>query len=318
MTRFNLKIRNELRCNLCHGPKIEEVIIKRGLYEVGRLEQVEDYSDVPEPKKPLGIRAYGISGSTLRKESESITGVNPGNKAVYSIETGRVSVESEVFGAGGCGGGGDCYCGGGGGGGGDEGVAICLIIVLAVMIAFTIVWFIVMLAFSIMTIGGFFKRRFRTLVVVEKENKEFIGKLAAATVQKRGVLDYSFGHLEYDDWMTHTFRLYHRLKLIRQVGFFFGFWWAVVEIAFKLNEYINHQGGYNLWPLRYVMIAIFLPLLLYSPILEIQFRHNFEAGDEMIQRLVSHEPAYSPDQPMMFSETPIAVGRISPNGTKKD
>ena len=279
---------------------------------------MENYSDVSEPKKPIGMRAYGISGSTLRKEIESITGVNPGNNAVYSKETGRVSVESEVFGAGSCGGGGDCYCGGGGGGGGDEGVAICLIIILAVMIALAIVWFIVMLAFSIMTIGGFFKRRFRTLVVVENENKEFIGKLAAATVQRGGVLDYSFGQLEYDDWMTHTFGLFHRLKLVRQAGFFFGFWWGVIEIAFKLNEYINHQGGYNLWPLRYVMIAVFLPLLFYSVILEIQFKHAFEDGDEMIQRLISHEPSYSPDQPMMFSETPIEAGRISSNGTKKD
>ena len=72
---------------------------------------MENYSDVSEPKKPIGMRAYGISGSTLRKEIESITGVNPGNNAVYSKETGRVSVESEVFGAGSCGGGGDCYCG---------------------------------------------------------------------------------------------------------------------------------------------------------------------------------------------------------------
>ncbi|MFX1578085.1 MAG: hypothetical protein ACFFBJ_00410 [Promethearchaeota archaeon] len=277
---------------------------------------MEDYSEVSEPEKPLAIRAYGISGKTLRKEIESITGVNPGNNAVYTKETGRISVESEVFGGGSCGGGGDCYCGGGGGG--DEGVAICLIVILALMIALAIVWFIVMLAFSIMTIGGFFRRRFRTLVVVEKENKEFIGKLAVITEQKRGILEYSFEHYEYDDWMTRTFGLYKRLKLIRQVGLFFGFWWGFIEVAFKLNEYIMGVGGYNLWPLRYVMIVIFLPLLLYSPVLEIQFRRIFETGDEMVMRLTSHEPSYSPNQPMMFSESPIETGRIAPNGTKKD
>jgi hypothetical protein len=273
---------------------------------------VDHYSEVSEPEKPLAIRAYGISGSTLKEEIENITGVNPGSNAIYSKETGRVSVTSEAFGDGSCGGGGDCYCNGGGGGG-DEGVVICLIIILAVMIALTLVWVIVMFAFSIMTIGGFFKRRFRTLVIVENENKEFIGKLAVATVQKRGVLEYSFEHHEYDDWMTRAFGLFNRLKLI-----FFGFWWGFIEVAFKLNEIVTGQGGYNLWPLRYLMIAIFLPLLLYSPILEMQFRGIFETGEETILRLTSHEPSYSPDQPMMFSETPIEVGKISASGAKKD
>ena len=274
------------------------------------------YSDVSEPGKPLAIRAYGVSGSTLKKEIESITGVNPGSNAVYSMETGRVSVASEAFGSGGCGGG-DCYCGGGGGGG-EEGVIICLIIIAAIMIALTIVWAIVMLAFSIMTIGGFFKRRFRTLVIVENENREFIGKLAMITVQKRGVLEYPFEHLEYDEWMTRAFGMYNRLKHLRQASIFFGFWWGFIEVAFKLGDLILDQGGYNLWPLRYVMIAIFLPLLLYSPILEIQFRGLFDTGDEMVMRLINHEPSYSPNQPMMFSETPIEVGRISETGAKAD
>ena len=274
------------------------------------------YSDVSEPKKPLAIRAYGVSGSTLKKEIETITGVNPGSNAVYSRETGRVSVTSEVFGDGGCGGG-DCYCNGGGGGG-EEGVIICLIIIFAVMIALTIVWVIVMFAFSIMTIGGFFRRRFRTLVIVENENKEFIGKLAMMTVQKRGVLEYPFDYLEYDDWMIRAFGMFNRLKHIRQVSLFFGFWWGFIEVAFKLNQMFLNPADYNLWPLRYVMIAIFLPLLLYSPILEIQFRGIFHTGEEMVMRLTNYEPSYSPNQPMMFSETPIEVGKISTSGVKKD
>lgn len=278
---------------------------------------MDDYSEVSEPEKTLAIRAYGVSGSTLKKEIESITGVNPGTNAVYSKETGRVSVTSEVFGDC-CEGGGVCSCNGGGGGGGEEGVVICLIIVLAVLIALTFVWIIVMLAFSIMTIGGFFRRRFRTLIIVENENREFIGKLAVKTVEKRGVLEYPFEHLEYDEWMTRAFRMFVRLKHLRQVGIFFGFWWGFIEVVFKLNDLILHHGGYDLWPLRYVMIAIFLPLLFYSPILEIQFRSVFETGDEMVVRLTSHEPSYSPNQPMMFSETPIEVGKITESGAKKD
>lgn len=278
---------------------------------------MDDYSEVSEPEKPLAIRAYGVSGSTLKKEIEFITGINPGSNAVYSKETGRVSVTSEVFGDGCCGGDGVCTCNGGGGGG-DEGLAICLIIILAVMMALTIVWAIVMLAFSIMTIGGFFKRRFRTLIIVENENKEFIGKLAVITVEKRGVLEYPFEHHEYDDWMTRAFGMYNRLKHLRQASIFFGFWWGFIEIGFKLNQLLLNPADYNLWPLRYVMVAIFLPLLLYSPILEIQFRGLFDTGDEMVMRLTSDEPSYSPNQPMMFSETPIEVGKISESGAKKD
>ncbi|MFX1482268.1 MAG: hypothetical protein ACFFCP_03660 [Promethearchaeota archaeon] len=268
-----------------------------------------------KPKKALAIRAYGVSGSTLRKEIESITGISPGNNAVYTKETGSVGVGSEVFGPGGCGGGGgECYgCGGGDG----EGVIICLIIIVAIMAALTIVWAVVMLAFSIMTLGGFFRKRFRTLFAIEIENREFIGKLAVATVQKRGVLEYPLEQREYDAWMVHTFSLFKRLKILRQASLFFGFWWGFFEIAFKLNEILLGAGGYNLWPLRYVMVAIFVPLLLYSPILEIQFKGAFNEGDEVVAHLINQEPSYSPTQPMMFSEAPIEVGKIASIETRK-
>ncbi|MHA2395554.1 MAG: hypothetical protein ACXAC0_02550, partial [Candidatus Thorarchaeota archaeon] len=183
-----------------------------------------DYNGAQDSEKALAIRVYGVSGGTLKSEIETITGVNPGKNAVYTKETGRVAVGSEFFGTGGGGGGGgDCYVGGcDGGGGGGEGAIICLIIIVAIMAAFTIVWAVVMLAFSIMTLGGFFKKRFRTLFVIEKENKEFIGKLAVITVQKRGVLEYPFGHREYDEWMVQTFRKFYRLKLLRQASILFG------------------------------------------------------------------------------------------------
>lgn len=272
--------------------------------------------EIEKPADVIAIKAYGVSGATLKKEIETITGVNPGKHAMYSEETGRVSVGSEVFGDGCGGGGGDCYgCDGGGGGG--EGAIICLIIIVAIMAALTVVWAVVMLAFSIMTLGGFFRKRYRTLVVVERQNKEFIGKLAVISAQDHGVMEYSFGHREYDEWAEDTFRLFNRLKYIRQVSIFFGFWWAFFEIAFKLNELILGVGGYNLWPLRYVMVAIFLPLLLYSPILEMQFRGAFNTGEERVMRLVNQEPSYSPNQPMMFSAAPYEIGKISPPKKKK-
>ena len=271
-----------------------------------------------EPKKALAIRVYGVSGKALKNEIETITGVNPGKNAVYTKETGRVAVTPEVF-SGSGGGGGDCSgCGSGSGGAGDcgEGALVCLIIIIAVMAAVTIVWAIVMLAFSIMTIGGFFKKRFRTLVVIEEENKEFIGKLAVTTVKKRGVLEYLFGHREYDEWVSHAFGRFNRLKILRQVSIVIGFCWGFIEVAYKLNEWVFGVGGYNLWPLRYFMIAVFLPLLLYAPFLELQFRETFDMGEEMVMRLLNEEPSFSPDHPMMFSETPIEVGKVTASETK--
>ncbi|MFW9770046.1 MAG: hypothetical protein ACFFEM_14590, partial [Candidatus Thorarchaeota archaeon] len=175
-----------------------------------------------------------------------------------------------------------------------------------------------MIAFSIMTLGGFYRKRYRTLVIVEKQNKEFIGKLAVLSAQDKGILQYSFGQQEYDEWAEDTFQLFNRLKYIRQASLLFGFWWAFFEVAFKLNELILGVGGYNLWPLRYVMIAIFVPLLLYSPILEFQFRGAFNTGEEMVMRLINQEPSYSPNQPMMFSEAPYEVGKITPPKEKKN
>lgn len=276
-----------------------------------------DYAGNQDSKRSSGIRVYGLSGTTIKKEIESITGVNPGKNAVYSKETGRVSVTPEIYSSNALsGGGGDCSgCGGSGDCG--EGAIVCLIIIAAIMIAVTIVWAVVMFAFSIMTVGGFFRKRFRTLVIIERENKEFLGKLAVITVRKRGIMQYPLGDHQYDEWMNQIFKKFNRLKILRQLSIFFGFCWGFIEVAFKLNEWVFGVGGYNLWPLRYVMIAIFLPLLLYSPILEIQFRGDFEKGDEMIMRLVNQEPSYSPNEPMIFSETPIEVGRITTNGTKK-
>ena len=127
-----------------------------------------------------------------------------------------------------------------------------------------------------------------------------------------------FGHREYDEWVNHAFGRFNRLKLLRQVSIVIGFCWGFIEVAYKLNELVFGVGGYDLWPLRYFMIAVFLPLLLYAPILEMQFRETFNMGEEMVMRLLNEEPSFSPNQPMMFSETPIEVGKITSSGIKKD
>ncbi|MFW9961875.1 MAG: hypothetical protein ACFFDV_12720 [Candidatus Thorarchaeota archaeon] len=259
-----------------------------------------------DAKQPLGIRAYGVSASAVKYGIESITGLNPGKIAVYTKETGRVSVSPEIYSTAVCG---DCGLSGGGGGNG-EGLLCCLLIIAVVMAVFTIVWAVVMIAFSILSVGGFLKKRYRTLFIIENSNREFIGKIALHVFRSGGILEYPFGNVTYDDWMKSTFNLYVRLKIIRQISLLLGFIWGFVEVAFKLNQILFNPADYNAWPLRLVMVVIFLPLLLFSPVLEIQFRQARDTGEEIIMYLLAEEPSFAPDHPMIFQEEPTTVRPI--------
>ena len=257
----------------------------------------------------MKIRAYGVSASSVRKSIEEITGVNPKKKSVLTKETGRVSAESEKFS-----GGGNCYCDCGSPGGDGEGLVIILIIIAVLMMMVAVVWTVVMIAFSILTIGGFLKRRYRTVVVIEKMNREFLGKLAISIERKGGVLDYQFGQEGYDDWVRRAFKLHIRLKHLRQISLVLGLGWGLVEVMFKLNEiligYITNYGPIVL-PLRLVMIAIFIPLLIYSPVLESQFRNASDDGEEKVMRLLIEENSFSPDHQMAFEAEPRVVPKLS-------
>ena len=261
------------------------------------------------------MRAYGISAGSVRKSVAELTGVTPGKKeAVLTQETGRIYTESEIFSTGPGGGCGDC----GGGSADGEGLIICLIIIAVMMIMVAVVWAVVMIAFSILTVGGFLKRRYRTVVVVEKKNREFMGKLAIHIFRNGGVLEYPFGYNYYDEWMSRAFKLHVRLKQIRQVSLVLGILWGWVEVLFKLYQILlNPAFNYDLWPLRIPMIAIFLPLLLYSPILEIQFDNARRDGEEMVVRLLHDEPSFSPDHRMQFVEEPRTVVGYSSAAVKK-
>lgn len=261
----------------------------------------------------MKIRAYGVSASSVRTSVEEITGANPTKKkAVLTKETGRIYAESEIFSSGM----GYCDCGSGSTDG--EGFLIVLIIVAILMIMVAVVWSIIMLAFSILTVGGFLKRRYRTVVVIEKMNREFLGKLAISIFRKGGVLEYPFGYEGYDAWIKQSFKLHIRLKRIRQISLLFGIGWGWIEVLFKLNQVLlNPEFDYDLWPLRLVMIAIFLPLLLYSPVLEIQFANAKRTGEEMVMRLLNEESTFSPDHSMSFEEEPRVVSGISTAVIKK-
>ncbi|MFX1332462.1 MAG: hypothetical protein ACFE9W_12950 [Promethearchaeota archaeon] len=257
------------------------------------------------------MRIYGASGSTVKNGIESIMGVHPGRKSVSSKETGTVTVRSEVFshleGPGTC-----------AGGGGGEGEALCLIIIAIVMTVFAVVWSVVMIVFSIVTIGGFIKRRYRTIVIVGKENTELIGKLSVFAFRRGGVSDYTLGNIQYDEWKDDTFGLFMRLKYLRQGSLLLAFGWGITEIGFKLYQLIfDPTFDYYLWPFRYIMIAVFAPLIFYSPVLEMSIRGRFKEGEDVVARLITNEPRYNPEQPMSFKSQP-EVGESLPASLAKD
>jgi hypothetical protein len=265
-----------------------------------------------DTKQFLALRAYGVSASAVKYQIESITRINPGKDAVQTKETGRISVSPEIYTTGTCG---DPCVGGGSSDG--EGLLICLLIIAVGMAVFTIVWAVVMVAFSILTVGGFLKKRYRTLLIVERPNREFMGKIALRILESGGVLEYPLNHEAYDPWMHRTFGLFRRLKIIRQISLLLGFGWGLIEVGFKLNQLLFNPADYDLWPFRYVMVVIFLPLLLYSPVLEFQFKNAFNDGQEVVSHLLSDEPSFAPDHPMIFQEEPKIVKAIPPSAAKK-
>lgn len=278
-----------------------------------------DGSNNSTTSQRVKIRAYGVSVSSIKKSMEEITGECPGrNQAIMTTETGRVYAESEILSSAG---GGYCDCSGCGGGSGDgEALLVAIIVIAVLMIMVAVVWAVIMIAFSILTIGGFLKRRYRTIVVIERLNREFLGKLAISIFRSNGVLQYPLGHEGYDNWVKRSFDLHLRLKRIRQVSLLFGIGWGWIEVLFKVNEllvgYVTNYGPV-IFPLRVVMVVIFIPLLLYSPILEMQFNNAYKEGEEMVKRLLLEEQSFSPEHRMYFKDPVRIVTGISSAAIKK-
>ena len=268
-----------------------------------------DSEEKPEAPKHVVMRVYGASGSTVKRGIETITGVHPGRKSIHSKETGTVTVKSEIHthleGA-------DCS------GGGGECDLLFLIILAVIMSVFAVVWSVVMIVFSIVTIGGFVRRRFRTIVIMGRENMEFVGKLSVLVFRRNGVADYTLGNAQYDEWKDDTFGLFMRLKHIRQGSLLLAFGWGIIEIGFKLYQIVfDPSFDYYLWPFRYVMIAVFAPLICYSPILEMTMRGKFNEGQDIIARMVMNEPRYNPDLAMIFEHQPV-IGESLPASLAKE
>ena len=233
---------------------------------------------------------YGTSGSTVRA---LVTELGPGTPQKSYIHTqccGEVRAGTALrYEGGSC----DCY-GGTGGDTGGEGLCFCLVLIAALMVVVTIVWAVVMIVFSIVTIGGFVRRRYRTALLVERSDSTFIGRLAIAIASLDGVMDVRLGIPEYDEWVKGTVRLFKFLKYIRQTSLFLGFIWGGTEVFFKLRNVFDPTYHYDLWPFRIVMIIIFIPLILSTPVLEIKFRGAFSMSEDIIQQIIVTHPEYRP------------------------
>ncbi len=230
-------------------------------------------------------------------------GVQAGKRVVKSEETGLVLVDPEIYTTAKCGGADAC----GGYGGGSECDLFCLIAVAVLMSIVAIVWTAVMITFSLVTLGGFIRRRYRTLIEIQTESREFLGKLAVLLVRNGGVMRYAIGRAYYDQWVKSTFGLFVRKKYIRQVAILLGLVWGIIEVAFKAYSIINPSFSYYLWPFRDIMVLIFAPLILYSPILEWTFRRAFSEGLEITEQLVHEKPLFNPDTEMQFSQKPSVI-----------
>ncbi|MFW9918619.1 MAG: hypothetical protein ACFFED_03400 [Candidatus Thorarchaeota archaeon] len=251
----------------------------------------------------LVLQVYGASAACVRSQRDSIMGVEAGKNVVRSPETGLVLVDPEIYSTAKCGG--DLVCPGSTGSG--EGELVCLIVIAVLMSVFAIVWAAVMITFSIVTFGGFIRRRYRTLIEIHKENREFLGKLAILLIRNGGVLKYSVGRSYHDNWVRSTFTSFKRMKYIRQASLLLGLIWGIIEIAFKAYTLVDHLFTYDLWPFRYVMILIFAPLILYTPVLEWRFRVAFSDGKDIVEQLIHEEPLFNPDHAMQFSQKPSVV-----------
>ena len=65
------------------------------------------------------------------------------------------------------------------------------------------------------------------------------------------------------------------------------------------------------------MIAVFAPLIFYSPVLEMTMREKFNEGEDIIARMVMNEPGYNPDLAMTFEHKPV-LGDSLPASLAKD
>ncbi|MHA1771011.1 MAG: hypothetical protein ACTSYL_04955 [Candidatus Thorarchaeota archaeon] len=233
---------------------------------------------------------YGVSGSAVREMVLDFAGGERHKNYIQTQCCGKVragtTLGQECAGA-------DC---GTGISGGDSGecLCFCLLLSMLMMVVVTVVWVAVMIVFSIVTVGGFVRRRYRTALFIEKRNHKLLAEISLAVARRGGVLDYRIGVPEYDHWVSDMVRLFKYLKYIRQTSLLLGSLWGLNEVYFKLKNILDPTFHYNLWPFRLAMVIIFIPLIFSTPILELKIREAIDIGEGLIHDVIAMHPEYKP------------------------
>ncbi len=235
--------------------------------------------------------AYSIYGASTSVVKEIVYEVGQGDDVDKLTTTrccGSVAVVDEMMS-------GDLvYCDGGGLSSTDE-CGIFLLIIIALMAVFAIVWAAVMIVFSIFTLGGFVRRRYRTLLMIEQPRRNLLLNVAFGVAFRGGVMDWDTGIPEYDEWKEKALSHYRALKYVRQISFLFGIIWGMNEIYNKALNLLDPNYHYNLWPFRLMMVIIFLPLLFACPVIELRMRELYRTADPMFQSILADDPDIEQD-----------------------
>ncbi|MCF2137755.1 MAG: hypothetical protein K9W43_11040 [Candidatus Thorarchaeota archaeon] len=256
-----------------------------------REQQDLETKESGESENVISFEILGVPSSAVRDDIKKFASpIENEDGSMTSESVGEINVTSGII---------TILAGLGSGlGGSGEGILLFLVILFIVMSVFSIVWVFVMIAFSIFTLGGFFKRRHITVVSIKKRDDSFVSKLVVASVLRGGVLYENLGDPDFDDWLQRAQKLYQKMVHIRWAGLLAGTIWGIVEIAFKGYNILHPTFHYDLWPFRILMVSLFLPMIFYSAWIELRLRRHYSEGDLVVHRLMASDPVFNPEQPL--------------------
>lgn len=175
-----------------------------------------------------------------------------------------------------------------------------MLIAITLIILYPILWYVVTFVLSIFTFGTFFKHRYLAITSTTKSDETFLSKLIVTVALRGGIFDHQTGDPEFDEWSSQALRLYRRVTYTRILAVLFGLIWGVMEIYQRVNL-IPILYQIDLWPLRILMILIYIPLFIYCLHALMRIRRHYAAGDQMIYRLKYSSSRFDPEIPLSKS-----------------
>ncbi len=246
---------------------------------------------------------YGVSGSKIVDAIINIDSVEKKDDYYETRSSGQVKVFSDIR---------TINIFSGSSGAVTECEAILFLIILGLMLFIAIAWVAVMIVFSIVTFGGFVRRRYVTHVAVEHVNPDFLSKLSVFAIKNGGYMEYETGPPEYQDLVKQMASNYGKLTNLRQFSILLGMIWGVIEVSFKVYQmFLDPAFTYNLWPFRIAMVILFIPLIAYAPVVELRIRSTHKSGMETVDRLVNNDSKFDPSVPLFVSGSFDSPGSIS-------